>query len=1096
MGFTLKVLGAALTLLGLLVVWAWLLTPEVLREEPSFEPEAVAEAEALRDVRVDTENPLTTYREVAYGEGRAADWYPRAEAPVLQSLVEGGHLPPVEERTGPEPVVLEGVEGTGQYGGTWIYYISGESQLNQVYPHRLSYAFLVRWSHFGYPIVPHIAKSWEVNEDSTEFTFHLREGIRWSDGHPFTADDILYWYEHEVMDPEIMTQVPELLRVRGEVGTLEKVDRHTIRFRFPIPNGLFLERLASFPGWELCDRPAHYLAQFHPTIGDPDRIATVRESADLQRNRQVYFHVRSIRNPELPSMRPWIIRTAKSNLPLTYVRNPYYYAVDPEGRQLPYIDRLYFEAKSADMLAVDAMQGGITLQTSGVSVNQYSLLMANRDRNRTRIKHWMMGERSLFLIQPNQNRRIEPGDTESRNKHDLLREKTFRHALSLALERESIIRSEYNGLAEPAQVAPPPDSPFYEPELYHAFTEYDPGRANELLDALGLDERDAEGYRTFPDGTRMQFFLNVVGRTGGGAAQTVTNYWADVGVRVVPRERSTNLFRVETDARIHDFNVWAGNGEFMPLLEPRMFVPSSAYSDWARGYALWYLRGGLYGDPEAGEPGAIEPPEGSPYRRTMEVYDATKAATSLEEQVRIFRENLLLAAENLWTIAVSTSPPRIVPLKDIVKNVPDRAVYSWDFISPGNTGLETYYFSENLDSPGALAQTRRELIEITPVESLPDAEGNLRSGFDLGGLIRNLFLLIGLALVVLAGLRHPYIDRRLLIMVPTLAIISVISFTIIQLPPGDYVTSRIMQLEESGNKADAQEIELLKEMFHLEESVFMKYVRWSGLYWFISFEDRDKGLLQGHMGRSMENKEVVNTIIGERIMLTFVISLGTVLFTWALALPIGIYSAVRQYSLGDYISSIIGFIGMCIPNFLLAVLLMYGAWELAGIRVSGLFSPEYATQPEWSAGKVLDLLSHIWIPIIVIGTGGTAGMIRVMRGNLLDELKKPYVTTARAKGVRPFKLLMKYPVRLALNPFISGIGGIFPALLSGGAIVAMVLSLPTVGPLMLNSLLSEDMYMAGSMLMVFSLLGVMGTLVSDLFLLWLDPRIRMGGGSR
>jgi ABC-type dipeptide/oligopeptide/nickel transport system permease component len=167
-----------------------------------------------------------------------------------------------------------------------------------------------------------------------------------------------------------------------------------------------------------------------------------------------------------------------------------------------------------------------------------------------------------------------------------------------------------------------------------------------------------------------------------------------------------------------------------------------------------------------------------------------------------------------------------------------------------------------------------------------------------------------------------------------------------------------------------------------------------------------------------------------------------------------------------------------------------------GIQVTGLFSPEYATQPEWSWGKVIDLLGHIWIPIIVIGTGGTAGMIRVMRGNLLDELKKPYVTTARAKGVRPFKLLMKYPVRLALNPFISGIGGIFPALLSGGAIVAMVLSLPTVGPLMLNSLLSEDMYMAGSMLMVFSLLGVMGTLVSDLLLLWLDPRIRMEGGSR
>jgi ABC-type dipeptide/oligopeptide/nickel transport system permease component/ABC-type transport system substrate-binding protein len=820
-------------------------------------------------------------------------------------------------------------------------------------------------------------------------------------------------------------------------------------------------------------------------------IATTMEAANLQRERQVYFHVRNIKNPEMPSMRPWVIRTAKGNLPYTYVRNPYYYAVDTEGRQLPYFDRIYFEMKAANLMAVDAMQGSITLQTSGISVEQYSLLMANKDRNGTEIKHWMMGERSLFLIQPNQNRRIEPDDPDSLNKYHLLREKTFRQALSLALNRDNIIQSEYNGLAEPAQVAPPPDSPFYEPTLYHAFIEYDPQRANRMLDELGLDQRDGEGFRTFPDGSRMHFFLNVTSGRGGGAAQTVTDYWADVGIRVTPRERSSNLFRVETDARLHDFNVWSGNGEYMPLLEPRMFVPSSLYSDWARANAIWYLRGGLYGDPEAeATPGAIEPEEGSPYRRSMVVFDETKTATSLDDQVEIFRENLLLAADNLWTISVSNSPPRIVPHKDVIRNVPDRAVYSWDFISPGNTGLETYYFAENLDTPGAIAQMKEELRTITPIQTIPDASGNLRSGFDVGRLARNLILLIAALCLILLGARHPYIGRRLLIMIPTLVIISVISFTIIQLPPGDYVTSRIMQLEESGNKADEQEIEQLREMFWLDESTFEKYLRWSGLYWFTSFKSEDKGLLQGHMGRSMETKGVVNKLIGERVMLTFFISLGTVLFTWAVALPIGIYSAVRQYSIGDYISSIIGFLGMCIPNFLLAVLLMYGAWEWMGIQVTGLFSPEYATQPEWTWGKFVDLLGHIWIPIIVIGTGGTAGMIRVMRGNLLDELKKPYVTTARAKGVRPFKLLMKYPVRLALNPFISGIGGIFPALLSGGAIVAMVLSLPTVGPLMLSSLLNQDMYLAGSMLMVLSLLGVAGTLVSDLLLVVLDPRIR------
>jgi ABC-type dipeptide/oligopeptide/nickel transport system permease component len=240
----------------------------------------------------------------------------------------------------------------------------------------------------------------------------------------------------------------------------------------------------------------------------------------------------------------------------------------------------------------------------------------------------------------------------------------------------------------------------------------------------------------------------------------------------------------------------------------------------------------------------------------------------------------------------------------------------------------------------------------------------------------------------------------------------------------------------------------------------------------------------------MESMAPVNTMVGDRILLTFLISLGTILFTWAVAIPIGVYSAVKQYSIGDYFLTFIGFIGMCVPAFILALVLM----SLGG--VSGLFSAEYGAQPEWDWGKTVDLLKHIWVPIIVLGIGGTAGMIRVMRGNLLDELKKPYVVTAMAKGVRPIKLLFKYPVRLALNPFISGIGGLFPMLVSGGAIVAMVLSLPTVGPMMLNALLSEDMYLAGSMLMVLSLLGIIGTLVSDLLLLWLDPRIRFKSGSR
>ena len=276
----------------------------------------------------------------------------------------------------------------------------------------------------------------------------------------------------------------------------------------------------------------------------------------------------------------------------------------------------------------------------------------------------------------------------------------------------------------------------------------------------------------------------------------------------------------------------------------------------------------------------------------------------------------------------------------------------------------------------------------------------------------------------------------------------------------------------------------LKQTFHLDDPLWKQYARWTGLLWLATFDKNDRGLLQGQMGLSMETARPVNEMVGDRILLTFLISLATIVLTWVIAIPIGVYSAVRQYSAGDYVATFVGFVGMSVPPFLLALVIMV----LAG--VSGLFSPHFAAQPYWDWAKFEDLLRHIWVPIVVSAVSGTAGLIRVMRANLLDELKKPYVTTARAKGVRPVKLLLKYPVRIALNPFVSGIGHIFPQLVSGGAIVSIVLSLPTVGPLMISALFNEDMYLAGSMLMTLSLLAVLGTLVADLLLLWLDPRIR------
>jgi ABC-type dipeptide/oligopeptide/nickel transport system permease component len=578
----------------------------------------------------------------------------------------------------------------------------------------------------------------------------------------------------------------------------------------------------------------------------------------------------------------------------------------------------------------------------------------------------------------------------------------------------------------------------------------------------------------------------------------VVEDWASIGVRSIPRERSRPLFASEQNSLRHDFTIWTGESEFQPLVEPRNFVPTYGQSFFASGYGSWYRASGLYTELPEENTRALEPPPGSPVRRAMELLDEALEESDETRRRELFSRIAAINAEQVWTISIATPPPQLVVVKDGFRNVPEVAVFGAVYNTPANAGLETYYFEEPSDTPAAIAAIRESILN--PVRSDSSAvtsegmEGEAR--VNVGGILSILVrIALGLGLVFLA-VRHPFIGRRFAVLIPTLLLISVASFVMIQLPPGSFVETKILELQMTGDEAAIERAQELVERFHLNDPVWKQYTRWMGFKWFVTFDEADKGLLQGNMGRSMETGESVNRIVGDRVLLTFAVSLGTLLFTWVTALPIGIYSAVRQYSIGDYIFTMLGFIGMCVPNFLLAILLMYWSNKYLGINVTGLFSIEYATTPEWSWGKVLDLLKHIWVPVVIIGTAGTAGMIRVMRANLLDELKKPYVTTARAKGVRPMKLLWKYPVRLALNPFISGIGGIFPMLISGGAIVAIVLSLPMVGPVMLGGLMTQDLYLAASMLMMFSLLGVIGTLVSDLLLLWVDPRIRMEGGKK
>lgn len=325
-----------------------------------------------------------------------------------------------------------------------------------------------------------------------------------------------------------------------------------------------------------------------------------------------------------------------------------------------------------------------------------------------------------------------------------------------------------------------------------------------------------------------------------------------------------------------------------------------------------------------------------------------------------------------------------------------------------------------------------------------------------------------------------YVARRVGYMIPTLLAVSVVTFLIIQAPPGDYLTTVASKLEAEGAYVDRDALDAMRTRYGLDEPIWVQYWKWiSGI------------VLHGDFGQSLVYNAPVTEVIQERLALTVVLSVTTLAFVWAVAIPIGMYSAVKRYSAGDYTATFLGFIGLATPNFLLALILLYMSFKYFGQSVGGLFSPEFE-EARWNLGKVIDLLSHLWIPVIIVGTAGTASMIRIVRANLLDEINKPYVATARAKGLSERRLLLKYPSRLAASPVVSTVGWLLPSLISAEIIVSVVLNLPTTGPVMLRALESQDMYLAGGFLLILSVLTVVGTLVSDILLARLDPRIRFG----
>ncbi len=542
--------------------------------------------------------------------------------------------------------------------------------------------------------------------------------MKWSDGHPVTADDIMYWWKHEFNDDTLTgtSPMPNWTRagylVRPDKkGKVEKLDDFRVKFSLLAPTKLFPEFLCgnSLPFFEC---PAHYLKQYHPTIGDKEICEEAMRAYKLPSRTALYTYMKHFQNPEHPRLWPWIYRTFNFTTPQVFVRNPYYCVVDTEGNQLPYVDRMQFDIISDKrMIALAAADGKVTMQARHINYENYTELMSRRKTGGYRVFHWYLDGRSDYVINPNLNRLVVQDKPDTKLKAEFLANKRFRQALSLAINREQIIKAEYNDQTKPSQIAPGEASPFHNERLSNAFIEYDPDRAGRILDEIGLNKRDSEGYRTFPDGSRMLFYLDMAARRRSGVTQFIVNDWAKVGVHVIPREQSRRLFYVKKDSREFDFNIWGGGGEHMPMSSPRYFVPTYTESFYAVGWARWYMYGGFYDNESAMKyPGVVPVPKDHPMYRAFEAYERAKHATTFARQKQHFDEVLKIATDNTWSIGIATSPPEVVIVKNGFRNVPELAMSSAAARSPGNTGIETYYFERPKSSPAVDREIAESLV--------------------------------------------------------------------------------------------------------------------------------------------------------------------------------------------------------------------------------------------------------------------------------------------------------------------------------------------------------------------------------------------------
>ncbi|MBC7321188.1 ABC transporter substrate-binding protein [bacterium] len=599
-----------------------------------------------------------------------------SEAPMLAELVKQGKLPPLKERLPKEPAVVEVVEEIGKYGGTWrrAYTGAGDTPGFQ----KIIAESLVIWNHDGTKVLPNLAKRWIVSKDMKEFTFYLREGVKWSDGTPFTADDIMFWYEDITLNKELTPTFPTWLRTFGSPVKIEKLDDYTVKFTFTHPNVLFLENMA-YAGFEIL-KPKHYLKQFHPKYTSKEKLDELVRKENFQYWYQLFSNKANVYdNPELPGLWPWIPKTKLGVMNYIMERNPYYWKIDPVGNQLPYIDRINsMLVTTTQMITIKAIAGEIDLQVRNVLWTDYPVLMENREKGGYRVLKWPMALGSTFALMPNLNHK----DPILRK---LFEDRNFRIALSLAINREEINQLCTLGVCEPRQATVLKECPYYSKGLEKLYAEYDPKKANEILDKMGLTKRDKEGFRLRPDGKTLAITIEIMDNPMYGPwpdiCELVKKYWEAIGIKTAVKVIDRTLLNARWQGAEFDVSGWAWGRGLTPFIGgPKFVFPSDDLYNPGPLYGLWYQTGGKSGEEPKGD-----------IKKAMELFDRFIVTTDKAQRLKLGKQLIRLSTENVWSIGTVGLIPNPVIVKNNFRNVPEVLFSEHLLLTPRNAFPEQFF---------------------------------------------------------------------------------------------------------------------------------------------------------------------------------------------------------------------------------------------------------------------------------------------------------------------------------------------------------------------------------------------------------------------